>query len=89
MNKTRRILIIILFFVSVGLLFYGFWHKSQVNEATGHKLIGLSVVLGFFVLMPLFIYHRWKDRKVADYMLTKEAIERMQDYNNSKPTEKQ
>lgn len=55
----------------------------------GHKLIGLAVVMGFFILMPLFIYHRWKDRKVKDYMLTKEAIERMQAYNNSKPAEKQ
>lgn len=60
-----------------------------MNEITGHKYIGLGVVLGFFIVMPLFIYHRWKDRKVADYMLTKEAIEKMQAYNNSKPTGKQ
>ena len=89
MNKIRRILIILIFFIAAGLLFYGFWHKNNLNEAVGHKMIGLSVIVGFFVLMPLFIYHRWKDRKVKDYMLTKEAIERMQAYNHSKPTEKQ
>ncbi len=89
MNKVRRILIIIIFFSAFALLFYGFYYKNTINEAVGHKLIGLAVVMGFFILMPLFIYHRWKDRKVKDYMLTKEAIERMQAYNNSKPAEKQ
>jgi len=88
-KKLRRTLIIIIFFAAFALLFYGFYYKTAVDEAAGHKLIGLAVVLGFFILMPLFIYHRWKDRKVKDYMLTKEAIERMQAYNHSKPTEKQ
>ena len=34
--------------------------------------------------MPTFIYHRWKDRKVKDYMLTDETFQRMKDFNNSK-----
>ena len=89
MNKLRRLFIIVTFFVAFALLFYGFYYKNTIDEAVGHKIIGLSVVIGFFVLMPTFIYHRWKDRKVKDYMLTKEAIERMQDYNHSKSTEKQ
>jgi len=88
-HKVRRILIIALFLISAGMLFYGFYYKNNVDEATGHKLIGLSVAIGFFIVMPLFIYHRWKDRKVKDYMLTKESIERMQAYNNSKLPEKQ
>lgn len=89
MKKFRRILITFIFFASFGLLLYGFYHKNAIDEVMGHKLIGLSIVLGFFILMPLFIYHRWKDRNVKDYMLTKEAIERMQEYNDSKPSEKQ
>jgi len=57
----------------------GFYVKTQ-DEVTGHLIIGLSVVLGFIVLMPLFIYHRWKDKNVKDYMLTKESIEKMRNY---------
>jgi hypothetical protein len=34
--------------------------------------------------MPLFIYHRWKNRSVKDYMLTKENIKKMQDYQKDK-----
>ena len=74
----RYFLSILLISVIVGFC-VGFYIKPQ-NEATGHLIIGASTVAGFFVLMPLFIYHRWKDKNVKDYMLTKESIERMQNY---------
>lgn len=89
MHKARRIFIIVLFFTCAITLGIGFYLLYNGEEAIGHKCIGLSVVGGFFIVMPTFIYHRWKDRKVADYMLTEDAIKRMQAYNDSKPTEKQ
>ena len=61
----------------------GFYVKS-FDEATGDIIIGLSILAGTFVLMPLFIYHRWKNRKVKDYMLTRENIEKMRDFQNDK-----
>ena len=81
-----KYLIILLFFVSLIGGSIGFYIKPE-DSATGDLLIGLSIVLGFFVVMPLFIYHRWKNRSVKDYMLTKESIEKMRDFNNSKNTE--
>lgn len=89
MHKARRAFIIILFFALAILLGRGFYLLHYGDVATGHKCIGLAVVGGFFVLMPTFIYHRWKDRKVADYMLTEDSLKRMKAYNESKPTEKQ
>jgi len=68
------------------MLAYGFYAKSNVDEFLGKRFIGFSITGGFFILMPVFIYHRWKDRKVKDYMLTDEAFKKMKDYNNSKPT---
>ncbi len=61
----------------------GFYIKPEEN-ATGDLIIGLTLMAGFFVLMPLFIYHRWKNRSVKDYMLTKENIEKMQNYQKDK-----
>lgn len=84
MHKARRIFIIILFFTLALMLAYGFYAKSNVSAVIGHKFIGFSMVGGFFILMPTFIYHRWKDRKVKDYMLTNETFKKMKDYNNSK-----
>ena len=66
--------------ISLGI---GFYLKPE-DEATGNLIIGLTLMAGFFVLMPLFIYHRWKDKSVKDYMLTKENIEKMQEYQKDK-----
>ena len=61
----------------------GFYVRTS-EQATGDIVIGLSILTGTFILMPLFIYHRWKNRKVKDYMLTKENIEKMRDFQNDK-----
>ncbi len=71
-------------FISVLIaLGIGFYIKPE-DEATGNLIIGLTLMAGFFVLMPLFIYHRWKDRSVKDYMLNKENIEKMHEYQKDK-----
>lgn len=44
------------------------------------KLIGSGVVVLFFIVFPLFSYYRWKDKKVEDYMLTKENIDKMKNH---------
>lgn len=61
----------------------GFYIKPDDPE-TGELIIGLSIATAFFVLMPLFIYHRWKNRSVKDYMLTKENIDKMKQYSKDK-----
>ncbi len=75
MTYFLRILLIAVF-TGIGV---GFYIKSS-DEKSGHLIIGTSIVVGVFILMPVFIYHRWKDRSVKDYMLTKENIEKMRDF---------
>ncbi len=70
-----RILLIAVF-TGMGI---GFYVKVS-DEKSGHLIIGASIVIGVFVLMPIFIYHRWKDRSMKDYMLTKESIEKMRNF---------
>lgn len=48
------------------------------------KLIGFGVLGLFFVVFPLFSYHRWKDKKVEDYMLTKENLDKMRKREGNK-----
>ncbi len=71
----------LLFLASVGSIIAGFILKPDVNS---EKLIGFGVVGLFIFVIPLFTYHRWKGRKVNDYMLTRENIEKMRDYQNEK-----
>ena len=48
------------------------------------KLVGFGVIGLCAVVFPLFSYYRWKDKKMADYMLTAENLEKMREYNDSK-----
>ena len=57
----------------------GFYIKNS-DVAQGDLIIGLSLVSGVFILMPAFIYHRYKDRNIKDFMLDKDSIERMRRY---------
>lgn len=61
----------------------GYYIKPE-DPQTGDLIIGLSISALFFVLMPVFIYHRWKNKDIKNYMLTKENIEKMQDHNKEK-----
>jgi ABC-type antimicrobial peptide transport system permease subunit len=50
------------------------------------KLVGFGVIGLCAVVFPLFSYYRWKDKKMADYMLTAENLEKMREFNDSKKT---
>ncbi len=78
-----KLFLTILFISVLIALGIGFFIQST-NEKTGNLIIGLSIMAGFFVLMPLFIYHRWKKKDVKDYMLTKENIMKMKEFNDRK-----
>jgi len=63
--------------MSVSFIVWGYLSHEIFSE----KLIGGGVVLLFFVVFPLFSYHRWKDKKVEDYMITKDNIDKMRNQN--------
>ena len=72
-----------LLFISFIGLCLGFYIKSE-NTVSGDYLIGVSLMLLMFIVMPLFIYNRWKNKDIKDYMLTEESIKKMRAFNNSK-----
>jgi len=73
----------ILVLLSVFGISYGFYLRPD-DLQKGDLYIGLSLVLLFFVTMPIFIYRHWKNKDVKDYMLSKENILKMREYNDSK-----
>ena len=68
----------ILFACIIMALITGFVLQSN-NQITGDRVIGLTILFATFVFMPLFIYHRWKDKKLADYTLTPENLKKMRE----------
>ncbi len=49
------------------LISFGYFQKN--NGLNGDKWIGIGVLLAAFVLMPLFLYSRFKNKETRDRML--------------------
>lgn len=65
-----KYVIIFVLMLSLGFLGTGFYLKNA-GDANGEIVIGLGVLLVAFILMPLFIYHRYKNKNMADFTFDK------------------
>ena len=80
MKKTVNKLLICLLIaivIAVGIGFYFRLIKDDV--VTGDKIIGIAVLVSCFVMMPIFLFHRWKGKRLKDYTLSKENIDKMKE----------
>ena len=64
MKTGLRIILLMVF----GLIGYGLYLNSD-EAGSGEKFIGIGVMLFAFILMPLFIYYRYKDKDLRNYSL--------------------
>ncbi|WP_372745941.1 hypothetical protein [Lutibacter sp.] len=65
----KYILITILVLILTALT-YGFYIKSN-GDTFGEIIIGISVLAIAFIFMPLFIYHRYKNKNMKDFTFEK------------------
>lgn len=70
-----KYVLIFLLIATLGSIAAGFLLETAYSQ----KLIGFGIMGIFFVLFPLFTYHRWKNKNLKDYMLTKENLDKMRD----------
>ena len=68
----------ILILISLGC---GIYFKNYINLITGERIIGFTVLTGAFLYLPLFLYHRWKDKRLQDYTFSDENIKKMKGGN--------
>jgi len=79
-----KYIIKVLFIIVIALVCIGYYFKNSGDHVTGDKLVGIGILIASFILMPIFIYHRWKNKKVKDYMLTEENLNKMRNYQKNK-----
>jgi hypothetical protein len=56
----------ILLVLVISMITYGFYIKNS-GDATGEIIIGISVLIIAFILMPLFIWKRYKNKNIKDF----------------------
>ena len=71
MNK----IIFVFFTISVSLILFGLLTESENFQ----KYVGFGVLILFFIVFPLFSYHRWKDKKMDDYYLNSENLKKFKE----------
>ena len=74
-----KILVKILSYIVFIGLFFGIFSKELLDDRLGDIIIGVSVLVGTFVFMPLFLAHRWKGKKLKDYTLSDENLKKMKE----------
>lgn len=57
----------------------GFYLRLTGDIITGDRIIGISVLVSAFILMPIFLYVRWKGKRLKDYTLSEENMKKMKD----------
>ena len=75
-----KYLIPILTIIALGSIACGFILNLEYSE----KLIGFGVAGLFLIVFPLFSYRHWKGKKLQDYMLTKENLDKMRNREKKK-----
>ena len=77
----------ILRFLFLGILLslsIGLYINTSGDTLLGNKVIGFTVLAAAFVFMPLFLVHRWKGKKLEDYTLSKENLEKLRNLDQKK-----
>lgn len=77
MNTILKILGILIL-LAIGT---GFYFKLNDDPLLGDRIIGIAVLASAFILMPLFLYHRWKGKNLKDYTLSDENLKKMKERN--------
>ncbi|MFZ0490571.1 MAG: hypothetical protein WBV47_03470 [Salegentibacter sp.] len=57
----------------------GFYFRGTDEVLLGDRIIGIAVLTSAFILMPIFLYVRWKGKRLQDYTLSEENLKKMQD----------
>jgi uncharacterized membrane protein YdjX (TVP38/TMEM64 family) len=74
-----KYILIILIVVLIGVGIFAYTYEFA-EEDFDQKVIGVCILTFAFVWMPMFIYHRYKDKKKEDFILSNEKLKEMNDF---------
>lgn len=79
-----KIVLRLLFTITLVGIFVGFYTRTFQDYALGEKIIGFSVLFGVVMYMPLFLVVRWKGKRLKDYTLTPENLAKIKEKSDRK-----
>ncbi len=70
-----KLFIYVLFTISLILIICGY----IIEDINSEKFIGGGTLLLFFIVIPLFLYSRWQNKKLKDFILDNKELKKMKD----------
>ena len=70
-----KLFIYVLFTISLILIICGY----IIEDINSEKFIGVGTLLLFFIVIPLFLYSRWQNKKLKDFILDNKELKKMKD----------
>jgi len=70
-----KLFIYVLFTISLILIICGY----IIEDINSEKFIGGGTLLLFFIVIPLFLYFRWQNKKLKNFILDNEELKKMKD----------
>ncbi|MFL2638073.1 MAG: hypothetical protein ACJ0ND_01455 [Flavobacteriaceae bacterium] len=70
-----KLFIYVLFTISLILIICGY----VIEGINSEKFIGGGTLLLFFIVIPLFLYSRWQNKKLKDFILDNKELKKMKD----------
>ena len=74
----------ILFVTLLASLTTGYYFKNSGDQELGNKIVGITVLAGAFLFMPVFLKQRWQGKKLDDYTLTQKNFDKMRSKQQKK-----
>ena len=74
----------ILFIMLLISLSVGYYFKNSGDRELGNKIVGITVLAGAFLFMPVFLKYRWQGRKLEDYTLTQKNFDKIRSKQQKK-----
>ena len=72
---------IVAIIIAIAILTGFYIMQVEKDEVLGNRIVGLSVLASVFILLPMFLVLRWRGKKLKDYTLTNENINKMKERN--------
>lgn len=79
-----KIVLSILTILIAAAIGVGYYYRLTDNLILGDRIIGIAILATAFILLPLFLYHSWKGKKLEDYTLTDKNIKKMKERNKKR-----
>lgn len=72
----KKVVFVLFILVLAGLITGYYLINFGDDIILGKKFVGYSILVGIFIVMPIFLYFRFKDKDFRKMTWTKENIER-------------